>query len=70
MYVGVMTESKRLAPLDEAAKRAGVTVRTIQRWRDAGYLSTYRHGINARRVSVDLNEVDLMIERINRPVAS
>lgn len=65
-----MTDSKRLASLREAVEYAGVTERTIARWRQSGRLKTYESelggGPGRPRIHVDLDEID----DLTRPVAS
>lgn len=64
--VAYMEEIKRLATVDEAAEYAGVTVRTVQRWMASRHVTPYRYGVGARRVKVDLDQID----DLQRPVAS
>lgn len=58
-----MTDTERLVTQKEAAERADVTVRTVQRWIEAGLLTAYRSRA-PRRVRVDPDELDAL----SRPV--
>lgn len=65
-----MTEPERLAPRQEAADYAGVSIWTIGRWIKTGRLTAWRTeapaGPGRPSVRVDLDEID----RLTTPVAS
>lgn len=50
----------RWADRPTAARHAGVSERTIDRWRQDGRIIAYRFG--ARAIRYDLNEIDAMAE--------
>jgi len=52
----------RLVTLAEAAGALAVSVRTVRRWGDYGYLDVYRVGPRALRVSV--GDVNRLIARL------
>jgi len=54
----------RWATVSEAAKRAGVSDRTIRRWIHKGDLPATRVG--PRRIEIDLNELD----KLRKPIGN